>query len=362
MVRGREGMPGGVGAPEGAGTAPPGPVRAAASPPPAFELPRALREHWPEYLMEALGLGLFMVSACAFGTLLEHPASPVRQALPLPALRRALMGLAMGLTAVGLIYSPWGRRSGAHMNPAVTLAFARMGHVRRWDAAFYTLAQFAGGLSGVGLMALLLGPLLAHPAVDFVVTRPGVGWPALALAAEFAISCGLMTVVLVSTRRRRLAPWTGAFAGSLVALWITIEAPLSGTSMNPARTFASALVARQWPGWWIYFLAPPLGMLAAAEAFRLAGRVGGGCAKLHHPPQVRCIFCGQPGASGGRAAVAIAGAGVAPRQGPGFGGARAREGSGAQAPRSPRNLSSGPRIESRQRAVVTHPHPTEVEP
>ena len=257
----------------------------------------ALREHWPEYLMEALGLGLFMVSACALGTLLEHPASPVRGAIASTHVRRALMGAAMGLTAIGLIYSPWGRRSGAHMNPAVTLAFARLGHVQRWDAVFYTIAQFAGGVAGVALMAGFLGPLLADPAVNFVVTKPGTRGAAVALVAEIAISFGLMAIVIATTTRSRLMPWTGVLAGALVALWITIEAPISGTSMNPARTFATAAVAGQWAGWWVYFVGPPLGMLAAVEASRLSTRRGSGCAKLHHPPDVRCIFCGEPGAS-----------------------------------------------------------------
>src|SRR6185295_3355311 len=92
------------------------------------------RVHWREALMEALGLGLFMVSAGVFGTLLESPASPVHRALPGPVLRRVLMGLAMGLTAVGLVYSPWGRRSGAHINPAFTLTMFRLGRVRGRDA------------------------------------------------------------------------------------------------------------------------------------------------------------------------------------------------------------------------------------
>jgi aquaporin Z len=69
---------------------------------------------------------LFMVSACTFGILLEHPESPARRAIDSSLLRRALMGIAMGATAVTLIYSRWGRRSGAHFNPATTLAFLRM--------------------------------------------------------------------------------------------------------------------------------------------------------------------------------------------------------------------------------------------
>src|SRR5713226_9052868 len=99
----------------------------------------ALLDHWPEYLMEAAGLGLFMVSACVFATLLESPGSPARRAIPSDFLRRALMGLAMGLTAVGIIYSPWGQRSGAHINPAVTFTFLRLRKIEPWEAFFYIL-------------------------------------------------------------------------------------------------------------------------------------------------------------------------------------------------------------------------------
>ena len=109
----------------------------------------ALKKHWPEYLMEAAGLGIFMVSASVFTILLYHPASPALQVLHEEFPRRVFMGLSMGLTAVGIIYSPWGKRSGAHLNPAVTLTFFRLGKVAPWDAAFYVIAQFAGGVAGV---------------------------------------------------------------------------------------------------------------------------------------------------------------------------------------------------------------------
>jgi aquaporin Z len=120
---------------------------------------QALRAHWPEYLMEAVGLMLFMISAGSFGTLLEYPESPVHQAIAAPFVRRSLMGLAMGLTAIALIYSPWGKQSGAHLNPATTLTFWRLGKVARWDACFYILAQFVGGLMGV----LIIGGMLECP-------------------------------------------------------------------------------------------------------------------------------------------------------------------------------------------------------
>ena len=107
----------------------------------------ALTLHWPEYVIEASCLGLFMVSACAFGTLFEHPLSPVRQLISDPMLRRIPMGLAMGLTAIALIYSPIGQRSGAHLNPSTTLTFFRLGKVASVDALGYIVAQFIGGIA-----------------------------------------------------------------------------------------------------------------------------------------------------------------------------------------------------------------------
>jgi aquaporin Z len=253
----------------------------------------AWRRHWPEYAMEALGLGLFMLSATGCAIVLFHPVSPVLTALPSETGRRAVMGLAMGLTAIALVYSPWGRRSGAHLNPAVTLTFFRLGKVAGPDAVCYALAQAAGGLAGMLLGVLVFGAVVAHPAVNYVVTVPGPRGIAAAFAGEVAISLGLMTVVLVASNTARLAPYTGCLAGLTVATWITVEAPLSGMSMNPARTLASAAPAGVWTAFWIYVTAPALGMLAAAELYvRLLGRRAR-CAKLHHDGRRRCIFrCG----------------------------------------------------------------------
>jgi aquaporin Z len=260
----------------------------------------ALTRHWPEYLIEAAGLGLFMMSACFFSVLLFHPASLAPQALPDPLLRRGLMGLAMGLTAVGLIYSPWGQQSGAHFNPAVTLTFLRLGRVTGWDTLFYVGAQFLGGVAGVVLAAALARGLIADRAVNFAVTVPGMWGRGVAFAAEVAISCGLMLVVLTVSNTPRLSRFTGLFAGVLVTTYITLEAPLSGMSMNPARSFASALPANVWTAFWIYLTAPLFGMLLAAELYRRARRPVK-CAKLHHDNTRRCIFrCGYMAAAPGR--------------------------------------------------------------
>ena len=248
--------------------------------------------HWREYVIEASLLGAFMVSACGFTTLLEHPASPAFRALPDPFVRRLLTGCAMGATAVALIYSRWGKRSGAHMNPAVTLTFARLGKVAPHDAIAYAAAQFLGGALGVALSGWILGPLLAQERVRWAVTVPGPGGRVAAFGGELVIAFILMTVILRVSNHRRFAAWTGVCAGFLVATYITLEAPLSGMSMNPARTLASAAVAHEWTALWLYFTAPPLGMLLAAEAYlRTRGRGAVFCAKLHHQNAEPCIFC-----------------------------------------------------------------------
>lgn len=267
---------------------------------------RALREHWPEYLIEAACLGLFMVSAGVFTALLEYPNSPVRQAIPNDFVRLALNGLAMGLTAIGIIYSPWGARSGAHMNPAVTWTFFRLGKVKPWDALFYPVFQTLGGVSGVLLVRFALGRAFTEAPVSHVVTVPGKPGVPAAFVAELAIACGMMLMVLFMTNTPKLARFTGLFGGTLVFLYITFEAPVSGMSINPARTIASALPSGIWTAAWIYLVAPVGGMLLAVELYRVLAapkQSAGGfrrgarvaCAKWNHDMRHRCIFCGHPG-------------------------------------------------------------------
>ncbi|MEO8275322.1 MAG: aquaporin [Thermoanaerobaculia bacterium] len=252
--------------------------------------------HWREWLIEAGGLGLFMVSAGLFATLLFSPGSPVSHRIGSPLALRALMGLAMGATAAALIYSPWGRRSGAHFNPATTWTFYRLGKVAPVDAIAYPIAQFAGGLAGVVAVSLLVGRPFEERPVDWVATRPGQYGPGVAFAAEVAIAFILMTVVLEVSNRPRFARFTGMCAAALVFLDITFEAPLSGMSLNPARSLASIVPSMDFTGVWIYLTAPLLGMLGAAELYRRwPGIRPVLCAKLHHddssPCPFRCGFC-----------------------------------------------------------------------
>lgn len=250
-----------------------------------------LARHWPEYVMEAAGLGIFMFLAAGFTVLLEHPASPIRQACASALIRRGLMGMAMGATAVAIIYSPMGQRSGAHINPATTLMFYRLGRIHLVDAVSYMVAQFLGGWIGILVAAALLSPWVEAPAVHFVATVPGMWGSAAALVAEAMMTFVLMTVVLRVSNSARWSGYAGLASGVLVALYITVEAPISGMSLNAARTLGPALLAGETDSLWIYFVGPTAGMLIAAELFvrtRGLGRVF--CAKLHHGASARCIF------------------------------------------------------------------------
>jgi len=249
----------------------------------------ALKNHWREYFCEALGLGAFMVSACVFSVILFHPdfgaASWNLQ------FRFVLIGLAMGLTAIAIFLSPFGKLSGAHINPAVTLTFWRLGKIKTSDAVFYAIFQFVGAMLGVFLSWLILGDWLANEAVNFAVTVPNKSGAIVSFLAEFIISFGMMTTVLITSNHAKLARFTPFFAGALVAIYISTEAQVSGMSMNPARSFGSAVAANSWNSIWIYFAAPPLAMLSAAEVYvRVKGLRNVFCAKFYHFGAVRCIF------------------------------------------------------------------------
>jgi aquaporin Z len=159
------------------------------------------------------------------------------------------------------------------------------------DACFYVLAQFVGGLIGLYTAAFAIGTAMEHPAISYVVTMPGRAgtWPAFAAAA--VMSFGLMLIILLVANSKRLNAWTGCFAGALVAVYIIIEAPICGMSINPARTVASVVPADLWTDRWIYLTAPCAGMLTAAECYvRLNGAHRVLCAKVHHHNDARCVF------------------------------------------------------------------------
>ncbi len=258
---------------------------------PGAGLSEVFSRNWVLYVCECLELAIFMISACVFTVILFDPSWPVFHLIPNAAIRRALMGIAMGITAILIIHSPMGKRSGAHFNPAITLTYLRLGKIAAPDAGFYVVFQFMGGVLGVAVAAIFMGKNLADPAVAYAVTVPGKYGTAGAFLAELFMATLLMGVVLVLSNRPAVARYTGDVVGLLIAFYILFFAPVSGFSINPARTTGSAVFAHIWTAVWLYFVAPPLGMLSAAEAYlRSNGPDRILCAKLHPDPRYPCPF------------------------------------------------------------------------
>lgn len=258
---------------------------------------RTLECNWSLYVFEASELAIFMLSACAFTVYLFDPSYPALHLFPSAIVRRTFMGIAMGITAILIIHSPMGKRSGAHFNPAITITYFRLHKISAWDALFYVLFQFIGGVLGVGVAAIFFGSKLANPAVEYAVTEPGRYGTAAAFLAELFMSAVLMWVVLWATNRPSMANYTSYFVGALIALYILFFAPVSGFSINPARTTGSAVFAGIWTAEWLYFIAPLLGMLVSAEIYlRNFGVDRILCAKLHPDRRYPCPFlCNFPG-------------------------------------------------------------------
>ena len=253
-----------------------------------------MRQQLSAYLSEFAGTAIMMAIGVAAIAMFWAPDSPLPR-IEIERLRLLATGLVFAGGATMVVYSPLGRTSGGHLNPAVTCAFWRLKRIGTRDAAVYVTAQTLGAIAGVAVAQFAAGDLAS--AVELGMTRPGMGVSTLAACVfEVLIAFALMFLILTCLNRPRLAPRTGILAGLLVATLVTIEAPLTGTSLNPARSFAPALLMQHLDGVWIYIVAPTIGAVAAAMAWR--GRLGARqsliCAKLYHAGASPCQFATCP--------------------------------------------------------------------
>ncbi|HEU6448687.1 MAG TPA: aquaporin [Verrucomicrobiae bacterium] len=213
---------------------------------------------WPAYLSEFIGTALLVCIGLSFVIFNFGTSSPFVAFLPDAGWRRAITGFLFGSTGAIIAISPVGKISGAHINPVVTLAFHLKKKFSGRDAIAYIIAQFLGAIAGA-LPLLLWGKM--GRSVDFGSTVPGNGdsvWAAL--CGEAITTTALIVGLFIFLGHKRLRQFTPLLFPFLYALMVWLEAPLSGTSTNPARSLGPAVIADVWNDWWIYFLGPLAGM------------------------------------------------------------------------------------------------------
>lgn len=239
--------------------------------------------HWAEWGSEFAGTGILLLGGLS-GLFLDFaPGSPVAAALPSESVRLLITGLILGATGLLVTVSPLGRRSGAHLNPSVSLAFWRRGHMHPHDLIGYVSAQTAGAIAGTLAARWCWGARAA--ALDLGVTRPGHGISTLAAAGiEAILTFVLIFGILLAVSSSRSARWTPLVAWGLVALLVWQGGDLTGASLNPARSLAPALLAPLTAGLWAYIVGPLAGSLAAVAAYGLLSRLETRTAKLLHDP------------------------------------------------------------------------------
>jgi len=235
---------------------------------------------WVLLLSELVGTALLLAVGLSVVIFDFGAGSPLVKWLPSLGARRLLTGFLFGATGGLIAVSPVGKLSGAHINPVVTTAFWLKGKMGNRHALGYVLAQLGGGILG-SLPLLLWGGI--GRSVEYGATLPGCGGLA-AVAGETATTFALIAGLFTFLGHRRLRSFTPLLFPFLYAVMVYMEAPLSGTSTNPARSLGPAVVSGVWRAWWVYWVGPMLGTVLALTAHRLPGlrRLEVEVAKLYH--------------------------------------------------------------------------------
>ena len=216
---------------------------------------------------------------------------PMEQWVPDASARRLITGLLFAGTGSLVAISPLGRLSGAHINPSVSLAFWLNGKMLFADFIGYVIAQMLGGM--VGAMALAGAWKQYAASINNGMTLPGDGWTLWQVfVAEVFITALLVLLIFIFVSNKRLMRWTPLMCWLVIAIMVWLEAPISGTSLNPARSFGPALISGNWTGQWIYAIAPPLGGVLGMLVFRFVSGEGREVltGKLFHVPNYRTLF------------------------------------------------------------------------
>lgn len=234
--------------------------------PPSLGHPPRNGWHWSEWAAEGLGTGILVLGGLSAVCLDFGTGSPMLHLIPSSSLRLLVTGLLFAGTGSLVAISPLGRLSGAHLNPAVTLAFWTSGHVSRSDLLGYFGSQFLGALLGVSVLRLAWGHVASSLQDGRTSPHPGVS-PLAAVGIEALMAGVLILAIFAFTSSAKTARWTPLALWFVIALLVWRGAPYTDCSMNPARSLAPAVLSGDFSLLWIYFVGPPLGALAAAWLF-----------------------------------------------------------------------------------------------
>ncbi|MBV9272417.1 MAG: aquaporin [Verrucomicrobia bacterium] len=251
---------------------------------------RRIKLNWSEYFAEAFGTAFNLFVGLSAGVVNFSSDLPVARLIPSNSLRLLLTGLVFAGSGSLFAISPLGKLSGAHINPSVSLAFFARGKMHPEDLAGYLGGQFLGGLAGAWLLVAFWGARAGN--IHNGITAPGAGYPIwFVFFTEFGMTLALVLAIFAFLSAEELMRWTPLMTWFLVAAMVWLAAPVSGTSLNPARSFGPSLVNWFWASQWLYWVAPPTGGLMAALLFHfLRGNRRLLTAKLFHAPDYRCIF------------------------------------------------------------------------
>jgi aquaporin Z len=245
--------------------------------------------HWTEWTCELVGTALLLLGGLSAICLDFGPGSPVTKVIADHSARLLVTGLLFSGSGALVTISPLGRRSGAHLNPAVTLGFWGRGRVHRSDLVGYVVAQSVGALLGTAL-ALALWRSTAR-AVKLGVTQPGHGIGTLGAAGvEAVMTAALVGTILLMTSSRSTARWTPLAVWLVVAALVWQGAPWTGTSLNPARSLAPALILPDLHSLGAYLIGPLLGSLTAVALVAVLPGVEPMTAKLFHDVRYQSTF------------------------------------------------------------------------
>lgn len=245
------------------------------------------RLHPDMYASELAGTALLVAVGLSIVIALWGTGAPLADLPIAPGARRLLNGFLFGSVGAAIAYSPIGKISGAHINPAMTFAFWLQGKLRWRDASCYVLAQLAGAAIGA-LLLLCWGDVGASD--NWGASLPSKALPLPdAIAGEVVCTFALVALVFVFASRPATQFYTPLVNPPLFAILTWLEAPVSGASANPARSFGPELVGWAWSSWWVYWIGPLLGAALAV------GTVQYGLIGRHRPHQARLFHFGHPG-------------------------------------------------------------------